>query len=201
MWLPGEHLPFRLLVDLAEGQVTLTPEEQDHLAACERCAYDLAWLERLIALMHDAAYEEPPTSVIERVKSLFRERRPVPTTGARMIHALLRFDSAHRASAVGLRADATPARQILLSADGYDVDLRIAPADGLWAVAGQLLPTTDLTPTMPGSAELLGAQGRAEAELNELSEFFLPPVRAGRYTLTVGFGDLRIVFPDLNLGV
>lgn len=200
MWLLGEHLPFGLLADLAEGQVEPTAEEREHLAACERCAADLAWLERMIAVSRGAAGEEPPGHVVERVKALFRERRRQAAPAPRLVYALLRFDSAHSAPAFGLRAGADHKRQLLLSAEGYDIDLRIAPAEGRWSIMGQLLPMTATARAAAGSAELLGAGGSVRAGLSELSEFILPPVRAGRYNLTISLDGSVILIPGLELG-
>lgn len=199
MWLMGEHLPFGLLADLAEGRAEPTADERAHLAACERCAADLAWLERLVSLRRDSPGDEPPADAVGRIKALFRERRRRAPAARRLIHAVVRFDSAHSAPAFGLRAGVDLTRQILLSAGGYDVDLRIAPADGRWALTGQLLPI-DSAPPAAGTAELLGAAGSVAAELSELSEFALPPVRAGRYNLTISLRGGVIVVPSLELG-
>lgn len=195
---PEDHLSFNLIADLAEGRVAPSDGARQHLATCGRCAADLAWLERLIALARAAAFDEPPYDVVRRVKVLLRERR-APSPGPRLLHAMLRFDSALNRPAFGLRADASLERQILLDADDCVVDLRIAPAGDHVIVTGQLL-ADGRAPAEPASAELLGAGGQASADLNELNEFTMPPVRPGQYTLTISLGDRTILVPGLELG-
>ncbi|HMQ33895.1 MAG TPA: hypothetical protein PKD53_24400 [Chloroflexaceae bacterium] len=193
MGLTGEHLPLGLLVAAAEGRAALPADARAHLAACARCAADMAWAERLLALTRDASDDEPPARAVARIKALFRERRAVRPPG--LVEAVLRFDSARSAPAFGLRGDAARERQLLLSAGGDDLDLRVAPVEGGWAVSGQILPNAG-----PGWAELLGAHGWARAELSALGEFALAPVRAGRYNLSLGLGERTIVVRGLELG-
>lgn len=198
MWLLGEHLPFGLLADLAEGRAQPTAAEQEHLASCERCSADLAWLMRLIAAARGAAGDDPPPAVVARIKALFRERRR--KAAPRLAYAVLRFDSAHNAPAFGLRSAPDLGRQLLLSAAGYDIDLRITPADERWSLMGQLLPGAGAPPADAGSIELLGAGGSVRAELSAPGEFALPAVRGGRYNMTITLPDSVIVIPGLELG-
>jgi hypothetical protein len=195
---PEDHLPFNLIADLAEGRVAPSDGMRAHLASCGRCSADLAWLERLITLARGATFEEPPHEAVRRAKALLREHRPAQR-GPWPLRALLRFDSAFSAPAFGLRAAATSERQLLLDAESYVIDLRVAPAGDNLVVTGQLLADTGTT-APPATAELLGARGQARATLNELNEFALPPVRPGRYTLTITLDDGVIVAPGLDLG-
>lgn len=195
---PEDHLPFNLIADLAEGRVALSDGPREHLASCGRCAADLAWLERLIALAREASFEEPPPEAVRRARALLAGRRPA-RQGPRPLHALLRFDSAFNMPAFGLRAAAASERQILLDADGYVIDLRVTPAGEQLAITGQILADAGI-PAAPATAELLGARGQASADLNELNEFALPAVRPGHYTLTITLGDAVIVVPGLDLG-
>jgi hypothetical protein len=199
MWLLGEHLPFGLLADLAEGRARPTQGEHEHLHACARCSADLAWLEHVISLARDASIEEPPADVVARIKTLFRERRR-QAAAPRLLYTLLRFDSAQHALAYGLRSGGALERQLLLSAEGYDIDLRIVESGGLWQIIGQLLPTAADSQTTGSRVELLGIRGGVATELSELSEFSMPPVRAGHYNLTITLRDGVILIPGLELG-
>lgn len=198
METPGAHLPIELITDLAEARVTPTPEVRAHLEACARCAEDLAWLERVINHMREGAdFEEPPEAAVKEVKALFRRRATGSSLGQRIVAAILGFDSARAAPAFGLRAGGGLERQMIYHAAGYDLDLRISPAGGRWAVSGQVLSETLAG---PGSVELVGAGDLTRAELGPLSEFTLNPMPAGSYHLTVRIGDLVVVIPGLELG-
>lgn len=190
-----DHLRYSQLADIAEGRITPDEAMRAHLAECASCAGELEWLDRVIGLMRDAAADPAPAWAAARLRTLFEQRRPSP--GApRPIEALLRFDSARSAPAFGLRSGGAHERQLLLRAEAYDVDLRIAPSGESWALSGQLLGH----PGPGGGAELMGAAGLARAEMNDLLEFALAPVPAGRYTLTLALGDQTIVVSGLELG-
>jgi len=113
----------------------------------------------------------------------------------RRVLAGLRFDSAQRPLALGVRAEQSGARQLLFLGAGHELDLRIAPADTLWAVTGQLLGPADA-----GEVVLQGTAATWHGVLNELGEFTLPPVPGGSYMLSVRVAGLDIEVPDVTLG-
>jgi hypothetical protein len=198
MWPPGDHLSYALLADLADGQTLLSDVQREHLAACQRCTGELAWLQRMMNLSRGDMLEEPPAHAVERAKALFRQIRRPLTLRQRLVEALLRFDSATSTPAFGLRASAALERQILLDAEGATVDLRIARDGERWVVSGQLLSAAE--PPAGAAAELLGPGGLARSNLSPQSEFSLPPVRSGRYRLTIESDTSLIVIPELDLG-
>jgi anti-sigma factor RsiW len=191
------HIPFPRLVDLVEGRLPFDAQEQAraHVSACSRCAEQVAWLDRVIGLMRTDDAEDPPSDAIERVKRMFRTpatpNRPAP----QQIRAVLRFDSAKLPQALGMRAGQAGVRQLLFYAEGYDLDLRITPADAMWAVSGQMLG-----PDASGQVELRGQAGPVAATLNDLSEFTLPPVPSGSYTLILHLADAEIEVIGLEIG-
>lgn len=167
-----------------------------HITACPRCAAGMRWLEQVTATMRGDDGEDAPAHVIARAVRLFR--RPAPAGGPgplRRVLAALRFDSAGMQPALGVRGNEGSARQILFSAEGYDVDLRAAPAGPMWMVAGQVLG-----PGEGGTILLEGPDGTVAAEMNELREFTLPPVAAGAYTLRLALADVEIEVPGFELG-
>src|SRR5512136_2866312 len=134
----SSHIPFRRLADLLEGR--LSPDEQAplraHVADCPRCAADVAWLERITGLMRTDASADAPPQVIARAVSLFRPRAAQPAPGLlQRVVAALRFDSAQLPLAAGVRSGQPVARQLLYDAGGYELDLRVAPADEAWIVS------------------------------------------------------------------
>jgi hypothetical protein len=188
-----------LIADLAEGRVELDAAARAHLAACQQCADDLSWVTQTLALLRARELEEPPPPAVELTRALFRRRPARPAS--RPILAALGFDSSIATPAFGLRASATAERQLIFHAASYSIDLRVRPVEGRWVVAGQLLGGDDPGAMPPGArAEILGPADAASAEMDALSEFELPPIRPGHYSLTLLLGELILVIPALELG-
>lgn len=194
----SSHIPFRRLVDLAEGRLSPGEREQvqHHMASCPRCTADVAWLEHTIGLMRSDDCQDAPSPVVARAVRLFRTRSAQPAPGIlERVRAVLRFDSVQLTRAYGVRAEQPVARQLLFGAGEQDLDVRIAPAGDGWAVSGQVLG-----PCTVGQAMLEGTEGAAQATLNGLCEFTLPPVPPGRYTLLLRLPEVEVQVPELELG-
>jgi len=118
------------------------------------------------------------------------------------IGAALRFDSwaAAPALAHGMRSLRSPTRHLLYSAQGRDIDLRIAPlgADA-FSLAGQILG-----PDEAGSVVLhpLDGDDRAarSAMLDALGEFRIDGVPRGSYRLTLQVSGDEIVVAPIEFG-
>lgn len=125
-------------------------------------------------------------------------RTPAPTTLRRVL-AALRFDSWSDRPALALRAAHEPARHLLFTADGRDIDLRISPGmPPAYDLQGQVLGPGDA-----GVVQLAAAQGLGEtrrAVLDELGGFELFGLPAGRYRLIVQFGADSLELPELDIG-
>jgi hypothetical protein len=195
----GTHLPFALLADIAEQRANPDDAALVHLAACRKCADELDWLTQTLVLLRARELEEPPARAVELSRALFRRRaaRPAPR---RPLLAALGFDSARSAPAFGLRSGATAERQLIFHAASYSIDLRVRPIEDRWVVAGQLLGDEAVAGLPGGRAEILGPADAASVEIDELSEFELPPLRPGQYTLSLLLGELILVIPALELG-
>ena len=202
MTLPSSHVSFERLTDLVEGRLTGDEQAglQNHLATCPRCAANLVWLKRVVALMRSDESEDAPPALIARALRLFRSRLEqaahVSNHRRRRLLASLRFDSARPSLALGLRAGQAETRQQLYSAGEQDLDLRLNQAGQDWAISGQVLG-----PAAGGLAELRGQAIRVQAPLNDLSEFALPPVPAGRYALILHLAEVEIEVTDLEVGI
>jgi anti-sigma factor RsiW len=194
----NRHLNYGQLLDLEEGRLTASTAVplHEHLAQCAACAERLATIQRTIAALHDDAGEDAPAYVIARAKRLlpqFRTQQAEPSPLRRVL-AALNFDSFSVQPAYGLRSGQTTARQMLFNADDHDLDLRITPAGEQWVVAGQVLgPSTGGTVTLDGPTTV-------ETPLNDLSEFTLPPVPAGSYSLNITLEGTTIAIDGLELG-
>jgi anti-sigma factor RsiW len=193
------HIPFAQLADLAEGR--LAPEDQaslrSHLAVCPACAEDLTWLERVITRMRTDDSHDAPAPVIARATRLFRSRAQEtasPPSLRERVLAVLRFDSAQRPLAFGLRAGQTPTRQLLFSAGKRDLDVRLTQTGETWVVSGQILGSP-----AKGLVELRGEGNKKHTVLNDLSEFTLSPVPMGRYSLLFHLADVEVEVSDLEI--
>ena len=191
---PTHHISFVRLVDLVDSR--LAPDEQvaarSHIATCLQCAAELAWLERVVGLMRTDTAEQPPAHAVAAAKRLFKP--PTPALRPQFL-ATLRFDSARTPIALGRRAGTAVERQLLFAVSDYLLDVRLV-LDGLqWAISGQLLGSND-----GRQIELDGPAGTAQAALNELNEFALPPLSPGIYTLKLQLFDSDIVVDGLEVG-
>jgi hypothetical protein len=143
--------------------------------------------------------DDAPEHVIQRALNVWQPRRQAqaePSLLQRVL-AVLTFDSAGASPlAYGMRSAGGTTRQLLFSAEGHDIDLRISPAgdppSDHWLLNGQVLG-----PESQGTVTLTDALGQAagQAALNEWGEFKLPQVADGEYTVTVRLGEREIVLP------
>jgi hypothetical protein len=140
-----------------------------------------------------------PRDVIHLTIAQFgtRARKPEKSLVRRVL-AALSFDSAEMTPVLGVRSGASSeSRQLLYRAGDTDFDIRVASHDDCWLVSGQVLGAEDLS---EGSIELEGEGAQVSSPLNDLSEFTLPPVPTGSYTLRLRLMNMDIEVPGFNLG-
>lgn len=114
----------------------------------------------------------------------------------RRIVAALQFDSAATSGlALGMRSVRGATRHLLYSAEGRDVDLRIAPAGEGFGIAGQVLG-----PDLQATIELDGEGRRYQGALDDLGGFRIDGVAAGHYVLTLHGDGLAIELPAFDVG-
>jgi hypothetical protein len=167
---------------------------------------DLLSDEELTALAGAASrLPDAPAKWVEAAVALWKvaprpaAMAPAPTLWTR-IAAALSFDSwATPPLALGVRSMAVDSRHLLYSAQGRDIDVRIAPAADRFAMAGQILG-----PDETGEVELAGAgagaAGRWITHLDPLGEFRLDGIDRGTYQLTLRLGGDEIVLPPIVIG-
>ena len=145
-----------------------------------------AWVQRAVA-----AWEPPLGARLVEAAQGLRER----------VQAWLSFDSwAAAPLAAGLRSTGLSAtRQLVFSAEGRDVDLRIAPAEGqLFTLSGQVLgPDEAATVTLQADA---GTASPREAALDAFGEFQLAGVEPGRYRLSLLLPTQELLLPAFDVG-
>jgi hypothetical protein len=128
--------------------------------------------------------------------------RSVANAGLRLVEAVLSFDSwAGTPVALGMRSATSDTRHLLFSAMGRDIDLRISPAAGHFALTGQILG-----PDEAGVIELaqhvdgLQVFDARVVPIDAMGEFRLDNVPGGIYQLTLRMGGDEIVLPPVEVG-
>jgi hypothetical protein len=139
------------------------------------------------------ALERPPEAVLQRAMGIWRPRGAAAVGQAvaalvQRVTAVLRHDSAGLSPlAMGLRSGPGGTRQLLFSADGHDIDLRLQAEPGAqpprWRIEGQLLG-----PVSSGRVALRCGDWAAETGWNALCEFRFDAVPPGACTLLL-LGD------------
>lgn len=205
MKLTTQHIPFARLADVAEGRIAAedSAATERHLADCARCSRQLSELGRVTALMRADDSVDAPREVLSDTIRMFRARRAKESAPGllRRVLATLSFDSSALRPAFGVRTgQAAPARQMLFSAGGFDVDLRLAEGAEGWTVSGQILGAScEGSGRVEAWAAADDTQLVAGADLNDLCEFTLPPVAKGAYTLRVRLAEIEVEIPGLDL--
>lgn len=194
-----QHIPFAKLADLAEDRASADERAASmaHLSGCADCTQQLEQLGQVLTLMRTDTATDAPRDILAYAVSLFtrRESAAEPSLLRRIVAALSFDSSANLAPAFGVRSGHAASRQLLYSAEGNDIDLRITAEAENWIVAGQVLGED----CGGGRIEIEGEGELASADLNELCEFTLPPVSAGSYTLRLRLADAEVEIPRLEL--
>lgn len=194
---PG-HPPFGRLVGLVKGDLASDQRAElaVHVAACSECAAKIGWLEHLLDLFHTDASESAPSSVIARIRSFFPATvTPQAVDGWRRMIAILVFDSARMPLAPSMRSAAPVKRQLVFRAAELGLDIHVASTGSTWTISGQVLGSDE-----GGQIVLQGQAATFQVTLNDLSQFTLPPVASGTYTLIVQLKDTVIEIPTLDIG-
>jgi hypothetical protein len=153
------------------------------------------------ALKAESAQLDAPEHVIQRAFTIWKPKAAEKPSLVNRILAILKFDSfAESPISLGVRSISSSSRQILFSAEGRDIDVRISPLSSrgstVFSVSGQILGPDD-----SGSVSLESDARQWSADLNELSEFQFEDVPAGKYEMTVSLNDTVIVLPKIDVGV
>ena len=120
------------------------------------------------------------------------------------VAAALTFDSwAAGSLAFGVRAVPSDTRHLLFSAQGRDIDVRVAPAADHFTLTGQILGPDEsgVIELAAASSDSTGSANKQIASLDALGEFRIEGVRGGgAYVLTLRLGEDEIVLPPIEIG-
>ncbi len=125
----------------------------------------------------------------------------VQRAASRVVTAVLSADSwALPAVAHGLRAGRADTRHLLFSAQGRDIDLRISPSAGRYALTGQVLGPDEVGTVELAFGAAAPAAAMRHATLDDLGAFRLDGVDSGPVRLTLRLGGDEIVLPPIDVG-
>jgi hypothetical protein len=191
----SKHLSYEVIADLVEGRLSADANGRatNHLAGCSDCTKRVSELGNVIGLMRSDKMEDAPSHILQRAFNIMPRKVVAETPSLiQKVVAALSFDSATFAPAYGVRSGTTSqSRQMIFNAGEHDIDLRITSHGNEWIIAGQILGRAE------GYVELKGMNVSLKAELNELCEFRLPPVKEGNYKLYLMFDDAEIELPEI----
>lgn len=199
MKITSQHIPFTAIADLAENRAAADERStlMRHISTCTECGDELRRLEQVMLMMRTDTEPDAPRDLIAYAVNIFAQRREsgAPSLLRRIVAALTFDSSTNLAPAFGMRSGQAASRQLVYSAEGNDVDLRLTLLNDQWLVSGQLLGQG----CEAGEVRLEGETKSAVAPLNELCEFTLPPVSSGRYKLLLRLGNIEVEVPQLEL--
>ncbi|MFN3331991.1 MAG: anti-sigma factor family protein [Caldilinea sp.] len=199
MRLNFPHISYERLVDWVEGRLVNTQKTaiDEHLAVCAHCREEATQIERMIAVMRQDESVDAPSTLIARAVALFRASaaKSAPSLLQRLV-ATLSFESTALTPAFGLRSQGGAERQMIFTANEYDIDLRVSEDSAGWVLSGQLLGAE----TTSGSATLTNDAMTLTTPLSEELTFVFPPVGTGHYTLTLHFNQIELVIEDVLVG-
>jgi len=143
-----------------------------------------------------------PAWATQRALDAWRAPQPAAPGVLARLAAELRYDSwLHGTPAAALRSGGAAPRQLLFAVGAHDVDLRVQAdpgADDRFEITGQVLgPATQGTAAWLADAESGSA---APVALDDLGEFVLAPLAAGRGNLRLVLDGQTIELPSIDLG-
>ena len=153
-----------------------------------------------------AALADAPAAFVQRAVALFPappslSMADVASAAVNRVLAVLAFDSwIPQPGALAVRSMPSDTRQMLFSAEGRDIDLRIAPCAGHFSLMGQIFG-----PDRGGTVELTGGATDGTplhpriAEFDEFGEFRLDGLPLGQYRITLHVSDAEIELPPLEV--
>ena len=225
---PGEELSLQAVLDWLEGRLDDQRAARVAAlvaSAGERSATQVAWARRFLAARRAVLDDVPPPELRGSLVAAFGQvaggrQGDLRDRLARLVErarAALIFDSASPGGLAlsGLRSPGTPTvggatRHLLYRAEGIDVAIDVVPDGTLLQLHGQVLPADDAPAGAidpeggpdqldPRQVVLVDDEGEvAAARTDELGEFDLGRVAAGRYELAVAGEPGLVLTLDLR---
>jgi hypothetical protein len=186
------HLSAEVALDLIEKRASQDQVDfwNGHLLNCAGCTERLQAWQRICSLLKRENLESAPEFLIRAGEALFGPQ--AAGRSLREVVASLMFDSFAQPALTGARG-ASAARQLLLSAEGIDVHLRVSTQGNRRRIAGQILPRDKKAELRGATVHLLQQGKRIEtAEADRFGEFEFFNITEGPLQLEVELSGLKI---------
>lgn len=191
------HLSAEGALDLIDNKASQDQVQfwKTHILTCSSCDTQLKAWQEIRDLLKRENLESAPEFVIKAANSIFEP--PAARRSLREVVASVLFDSFSQPALAGARG-ASAARQLLLSAEEFDVHLRVSAAGNERRIAGQILSRNKDTDVRGTRLHLLRDGKRIDtAEADRFGEFEFFEVTDGPLELEIESEHLKIK-GDLN---
>jgi len=192
------HLSTEETLDLIEKKASQAQTEfwNAHIPGCAACSAHMQAWQEIRDRLHRHNLESAPAFVTHAANAIFEPRNE---KSLREVIASVLFDSFSQPALAGARGSAA-ARQLLLSAEQFDVHLRMSTVGTQRRIAGQILSRgkdMDLT----GAQLHLQSEGKRieTAVADQFGEFEFLEVADGPLDLVIELSNIKIR-GTLNLG-
>jgi len=190
------HIDTETALDLLEGRLenALTRQWNDHLATCSMCSSELDAFQSFTESLKRPHLENAPEGMLSSAVSLFQKpRNASEPSRIRRVLANLTFDSFAQPAFGGARGE-TATRQVILSAEEFDIHVRVWATDQSRELLGQIQPRGTKTFIESARLHLLHNGERvSSAEVNELGEFHFRYVPEGGLSLQIDLPHLTVI--------
>jgi len=195
------HLSSEEALDLIEARAT---EDQvrfwdAHLQSCSSCRKQLTDWKEMHTILKRESLESAPESAVRMAEAIFETPQESEPRGWRQLIASVVFDSFAQPALAGARG-AGGNRQLLLSAEEFDIHIRLLGAGTERRLVGQVLSRGE-SAFLPGlQVHLLNENGRFEtANVDSFGEFEFGEVPDGPLQLQIDLPRRLTITGSLDL--
>ena len=193
-----DHISDEVLQDYVEQRLDLTSTAKVrlHVSICPTCATELAYWDRLIPPLREAARYAVPEPVLQRALAIFDRMERKPTFRERILAALV-FDSRRQPLLAGARDLQHSSFKLLYEADGAHIDILCERDSSAWTLAGQVL--SNARPDLGWRISVHHDGLSQTISVDRLGEFRLHHLEPGEHALSILSADREIVLPSIYL--
>jgi len=193
----GMHLNSELALDLTEGRLERTMEDQwtVHVADCLTCSAELNRWKTLRPYLNRSHLQNAPESVLQSAYALFPARQQQQERpNLRQVVAELFYDSLLQPAFAGARGEIS-ARHVVLRAEEFDIHVRIrSTTTESREVMGQIQPRRSSAFVKSARLYLIHNGERfCSTDVNELGEFHFGYVPDGLLSLQIDLPHLTVI--------
>lgn len=199
MSIRKKHIAEEKLLDLSDGLIAGSEAESitQHLQSCNDCTKKMTELVDIVNLMRTDNSKAAPEDAVRWVKNLYKTRGVEPKRSIfEKIVGVLALDLSPDQLVYGERSAAGSTRQMYYKAGDTSVVLRISRDDENFLLMGQLVGGNDYK---SAEIEISGPEFSAPGKANDLSEFRIGNIPAGKYSLFVRNDEKEIVIENIEL--